>query len=180
MEEQEEIRERIDEQELAKKNAAITKEKQKISKLFAKIDKNKRDVVEKLIENVAFMSITLDELKEDIKISAENLSAIKKGMKGVTSESGGTAYAYFSDLDMTIAGKTGSAQTGVGDEAHGWFAGFAPYNDPEIAVVVLIEKAGSGGYTAETAKKIIKEYFGMNSEEVNENKEAQSSLQSVR
>lgn len=68
MEEQEEIRERIDEQELAKKNAAITKEKQKISKLFAKIDKNKRDVVEKLIENVAFMSITLDELKEDIKI----------------------------------------------------------------------------------------------------------------
>lgn len=68
MEEQEEIRERIDEQKLAKKNAAITKEKQKISKLFAKIDKNKRDVVEKLIENVAFMSITLDELKEDIKI----------------------------------------------------------------------------------------------------------------
>ena len=68
MEEQEEIRERIDEQELAKKNAAITKEKQKISKLFAKIDKNKRDVVEKLIENVAFMSITLDDLKEDIKI----------------------------------------------------------------------------------------------------------------
>ena len=123
---------------------------------------------------------TENELKEDIKISAENLSAIKKGMKGVTSESGGTAYAYFSDLDMTIAGKTGSAQTGVGDEAHGWFAGFAPYNDPEIAVVVLIEKAGSGGYTAETAKKIIKEYFGMNSEEVNENKEAQSSLQSVR
>ena len=68
MEEQEDIREKIDEQELAKKNANIKKEKQKISKLFKKIDKNKQAVVEKLIDNVAFMSVTLDDLKEDIKI----------------------------------------------------------------------------------------------------------------
>lgn len=68
MEEQEEIRERIGEQELVKKNANMAKERQKLSKLFTKIDKNKRTVVEKLIENVAFMSITLDELKEDIKV----------------------------------------------------------------------------------------------------------------
>ena len=101
-------------------------------------------------------------------------------MKGVTSESGGTAYSYFSDLDMEIAGKTGSAQTGVGDEAHAWFAGFAPYDDPEIAVVVMIEKGGSGGYTSETAKKIIEEYFGMNSDKVTEDKNAESSKESVR
>ena len=68
MEEQEDIREKINEQELVKKNANIAKEKKKINKLFVKIDKNKRAVVEKLIENVAFMSITLDELKEDIKM----------------------------------------------------------------------------------------------------------------
>lgn len=68
MEKQAEIRGRIDEQQLAKKNANIEKEKRKISRLFAKMDKNKRDVVEKLIENVSFMSITLDELKEDINI----------------------------------------------------------------------------------------------------------------
>ena len=136
-----------------------------------------KDEIEKFSDNKLN---TENELKEDLKISKKNLEAIKKGMKGVTSESGGTAYSYFADLDMTIAGKTGSAQTGVGDEAHGWFAGFAPYNDPEIAVVVFIEKAGSGGYTAETAKKIIEEYFGMNAEEVTENKKAESSLQSVR
>ena len=68
MEEQEDIREKINEQELVKKNANIAKEKKKINKLFVKIDKNKRAVVEKLIENVAFMSVTLDELKEDIKM----------------------------------------------------------------------------------------------------------------
>ena len=68
MEDKEEIREKIDEQELAKKNTNMEKEKQKMNKIFAKIDKNKKTIVEKLIDNVAFMSITLDELKEDIKI----------------------------------------------------------------------------------------------------------------
>ena len=67
MEEKEEIREKIDEQELAKKNANIEKEKQKMSKIFSKVDKNKKTIVEKLIDNVAFMSVTLDDLKEDIK-----------------------------------------------------------------------------------------------------------------
>ena len=123
---------------------------------------------------------TENELKEDINISQENIEAIRKGMKGVTSETGGTAYAYFSDLDMEIGGKTGSAQTGVGDEAHAWFAGFAPYSNPEIAIVVMIEKGGSGGYTSETAKKIIQEYFGMNSDKVTEDKKAESSKESVR
>ena len=68
MEEQEDIREKINKEELVKKNANIEKEKKKINKLFAKIDKNKQAVVEKLIDNVAFMSVTLDELKEDIKM----------------------------------------------------------------------------------------------------------------
>ena len=123
---------------------------------------------------------TENELKEDLNISKENLDAIRKGMKGVTSESGGTAYSTFSDFDIEIAGKTGSAQTGIEGEAHGWFTGFAPYNNPEIAVVVFVEKAGSGGYTAGVAKKIMEEYFGMNSEKVTEDKSAQSSVESVR
>ena len=123
---------------------------------------------------------TENETEKDLDISEENLQTIREGMKGVTSEPGGTAYSYFTDLDITIAGKTGSAQTGVGDEAHAWFAGFAPYENPEIAVIVFIEKGASGGYTASTAKEIIKEYFGMNSEKVTEDKSASSSVESVR
>ena len=84
---------------------------------------------------------TENEVKEDLNISEENLDAIRKGMKGVTSEPGGTAYSTFSDFDIDIAGKTGSAQTGIEGEAHGWFVGFAPYENPEIAVVVFVEKA---------------------------------------
>ena len=52
---------------LIEKNKKIKKEKQKLKKIFNKIDKNRQTIVEKLIDNVAFMSITLDELKEDIK-----------------------------------------------------------------------------------------------------------------
>ena len=82
---------------------------------------------------------------EDLNIKKENRDAILKGMKGVTSEAGGTAYYVFSDLDIDIGGKTGSAETGVKNQVNGWFAGFAPYDNPEIAVVVLIENAGAGG-----------------------------------
>ena len=125
---------------------------------------------------------TEDTNVEDIEISEENLDVIREGMRGVTSEAGGTAYSTFADFDMDIAGKTGSAQVVVDgkEEAHGWFAGFAPYDDPEIAVVVLIEKASSGGYTAATAKAIMEEYFGMNREEVTEDKAAESGAQTVR
>lgn len=123
---------------------------------------------------------TENENTEDVELSEEDARAIKRGMRGVTSEAGGTAYSYFTDLDIEIAGKTGSAQTGVEGEAHAWFAGFAPYDDPEIAVVVFVEKGGSGGYTSDVAKKIIEEYFGMNSETVTEDKDAESSVESVR
>ena len=123
---------------------------------------------------------TENENTEDVELSEEDVRAIKRGMRGVTSEAGGTAYSYFTDLDIEIAGKTGSAQTGVEGKAHAWFAGFAPYDDPEIAVVVFVEKGGSGGYTSDVAKKIIEEYFGMNSETVTEDKDAESSVESVR
>lgn len=139
------------------------------------------EVSKEEIENYTKNTIgTENELKEDLNISEENLDAIREGMKGVTSESGGTAYSTFADFDIDIAGKTGSAQTGIEGEAHGWFVGFAPYDEPEIAVVVLVEKAGSGGYTAEVAKEIMEEYFGMNSEKVTEDKNAVSSIESVR
>lgn len=107
--------------------------------------------------------------KEDLNIKKENLEAILKGMKGVTSEEGGTAYSTFADFNIELGGKTGSAQTDVKGKVNGWFVGFAPYDEPEVAVVVLVENAGSGSYTAEVARDILQEYFGMNMEKVEEN-----------
>ena len=107
--------------------------------------------------------------KEDLNIKKENLEAILKGMKGVTSGEGGTAYSTFADFNIELGGKTGSAQTDVNGKVNGWFVGFAPYDEPEVAVVVLVENAGSGSYTAEVARDILQEYFGMNMEKVEEN-----------
>lgn len=107
--------------------------------------------------------------KEELNIKKENLEAILKGMKGVTSEEGGTAYSTFADFNIELGGKTGSAQTDVNGKVNGWFVGFAPYDEPEVAVVVLVENAGSGSYTAEVARDILQEYFGMNMEKVEEN-----------
>ena len=120
-----------------------------------------------------------NETTEDLDVDSENLQAILKGMKGVTSESGGTAYSTFASFDIDVGGKTGSAQV-ENEDAHAWFVGFAPYDEPEIAVAVLVEHGGTGGYTAEVAKEIMAEYFGMNSNSVTENMQAISTIESVR
>lgn len=67
-EEKVDMREKISGQELIDKNKKITKETNKLKKLFKELPENKKKMTEKLIENASFMSITLDELKEDIKI----------------------------------------------------------------------------------------------------------------
>ena len=118
------------------------------------------------------------EKTEELNISEENLKAILEGMKGVTSESGGTAYSTFAGFNVEVAGKTGTAQ--VGNKTNGWFAGFAPFDNPEIAIVVVVENVTHGGYTAEVARDIFAEYFGMNAEEITESQDAIPSNQVVR
>lgn len=117
------------------------------------------------------------EKKENLNIKKENIDAILKGMKGVTSEEGGTAYSTFANFNIELGGKTGSAQTDVQGKINGWFVGFAPYEEPEIAVVVLVENAGSGSYTAEVARDILQKYFGMNMEKVEEDLTAMPSTE---
>ena len=117
------------------------------------------------------------EKKTELDFNPNNLLAIKEGMRGVTSESGGTAYSYFKNFNIEVGGKTGSAQTGIKGKTNGWFVGFAPFDDPEIAVVVMVENGGSGGYNSETARDIIAEYFGMNAGKITENMTAKPTTQ---
>ena len=86
-----------------------------------------------------------------------NVKAVLEGMKNVTTESGGTAYSIFKDSSIQVGGKTGSAQ--AGNKTHAWFVGFAPFDNPEIAVVSIIENGGHGAYAAQVAKDIFDSYF---------------------
>lgn len=90
-------------------------------------------------------------------IRPENLTVVREGMRQAVTE--GSARAL-NDLFFTSAGKTGTAQTGAYGKNHGWFVGFAPYENPEIVVAVLVEE-GSGGSTdaVPIAKEVLYYYF---------------------
>ena len=106
------------------------------------------------------------ETKEDLAINQNNLKAVLEGMQLVT-EQGGTAYSIFKNFDIQIGGKTGSAE--AGNKTNAWFVGFAPYENPEIVVVVFVENGSHGYYSAEVTKEIMEAYFGLN-ENIEENK----------
>ena len=64
----------------------------------------------------------------------------------------------FADIGITVAGKTGSAQSTEG--THSWYLCFAPAENPQIAIVVLMEGAGNGSkYAVPAAKQILHAYF---------------------
>ncbi|MDF2499921.1 MAG: penicillin-binding protein transpeptidase [Anaerosporomusa subterranea] len=76
--------------------------------------------------------------------TVENATKVAAMMKTVVERgTGKPANAY----SVSIAGKTGSAENPHGD-AHAWFIGFAPVKDPQFAIAVIVENAGSGGATA--------------------------------
>ena len=125
-----------------------------------------------------------EENNENITLNKDYVNAVREGMKSVTSGESGTAYVRFKDFNIKVGGKTGSAEAGKdangNDIVNAWFAAFAPYDDPEIAVVVMVENGGHGNYTAEAVRNIMAEYFGMNTQNVTEDMQAVSYTESMR
>lgn len=105
--------------------------------------------------------------ESNIKLKQENINAITEGMKTVTSEVGGTSYITFKNSKIEVAGKTGTAQVSQGSE-NALFVGFAPADDPKIAVVAVVEHGGNGVYTASVVRPIMDEYFNITQEEKTE------------
>lgn len=102
-----------------------------------------------------------------VELDAENLEAIKQGMLEVV-ESTSTVSRAFANLTahgIQVGAKTGSAQVTGQENANGLFVCFAPYDDPEIAICVAVEKGGSGAATAVIAARMLEEYFGIEPEE---------------
>lgn len=112
---------------------------------------------------------------DNLQISDENLNAVLEGMRDVTDD--GTAKSIFVNFPITVGGKTGSTE--AGNYINAWFVGFAPFDDPEIAVVAMVENGGHGYYVAEVVREIIREYFGMNVQEINENVGASSEVEFI-
>ena len=116
--------------------------------------------IEKTMEE--FTNVKFESRK--INIKEEYLNAIKEGMLSVTTETGGTANIVFKNSNIKVAGKTGTSQVSSGTN-NGLFVGFAPYDNPKIAVVAIIEHGEEGTYTANVVKPIMEEYFKISEED---------------
>ena len=114
------------------------------------------------------MSGVLDERGQEIRsnepkiirenlISKDNLEKVKKGMRQTVVA--GTA-RVLADLPVAVAAKTGTAQIGKNQLPHAWVTVFAPWDNPEIAMAVMVESAGEGSaIAAPIAKEILQWYF---------------------
>ena len=89
------------------------------------------------------------------EVSDSTWDAIQTGMKMVVD-----SLSAFDDVETEVAGKTGTAQESTSHPPHALFVGYAPYDDPEIAIAVRIPYGYSSGNAAEAAAYIIRYYFG--------------------
>lgn len=97
------------------------------------------------------------ELLSTIEIKDENLEAVKAGMLALTTE--GSVSRHFADLPFQVGAKTGSAQVDGQVEANAVFVCFAPYDDPEVAMALVVQRGGSGSELGAMAADILSYYF---------------------
>ncbi len=90
-------------------------------------------------------------------IDVKYLDLVKEGLRAAVTQGSARRLSF---LPVEIAGKTGTAQVGGTQKPHAWFSGFAPYDEPEIVVTVMIENGGEGSEIAvPAAEEIFREYF---------------------
>ena len=131
-----------------------------------------------VIQNVKAPDGSLSEtfqprVRREVGVSPEHLELLRRALTDVVNEESGTAYRARTHEGPLVAGKTGTAQvvsrksrSGESssawylDRSHGWFAGFAPADDPQVAFAVLVEHGGYGGTSAAPiASMVMQEYL---------------------
>jgi len=105
------------------------------------------------------------EVMSDAEISPDVMSAVQTGMRMTASSYGGTAYRIFGNYPIAVACKTGTAQTVNNHSDNLTFIAYAPADNPEIAVAVVMEYGLKGDYAMNVAKAVFDEYFGLNDDD---------------
>ena len=93
-----------------------------------------------------------------LPLLSEQLDIIRKSMEAVVSGARGTARSAFEGVSFTVAGKTGTSESGQ-EEPHAWFAGYAPAEEPQVAIAVILEHAGEGSKEAAPLFRQVAEAF---------------------
>ena len=94
----------------------------------------------------------------ELNLSGENLNAVTQGMLDLTTQDGSLA-AAFRNVPVQVGAKTGSAQVSSTTDSNAVFVCYAPYDDPQIAISLVVEHGGSGSTLASIAAEILQYYF---------------------
>ncbi len=97
------------------------------------------------------------EILSELDISEDAMLAVSEGMRMASTE--GTAASYLKNYSIAVASKTGTAQHGGTGSDNASFVCYAPADDPQIAIVVYVERGAQGGYLANAAKAVMDVYF---------------------
>lgn len=98
-------------------------------------------------------------VRNTIDMSDEYWNAIHTGMRKVVESK-----SYFSNLDVNVAGKTGTAQESRNRSNHALFISYAPYENPEISVTVRVANGYTSDYSAQIARDVYEYYYGLKDE----------------
>ncbi len=117
-------------------------------------------VVDKIIHaETGEVEILAPEITEEQVVSKETIEIVRQGMRDTVFSDGGSGSSLRS-LDVETAGKTGTAQFGADKKLHSWYASFAPFENPELAMIVLVEGGGEGhSWAVPITKEIYEWYF---------------------
>lgn len=115
----------------------------------------------KVVPHLAKLPTTHYPLPTDAIASPEAIEIVRRGMRDGVIYGSGRALAGF---PVSVAGKTGTAQWRNDSPNHAWFTAFAPYENPEVVVTVLLEEGGEGSSTAvPVAQEILRAWYGLRS-----------------
>ncbi len=108
------------------------------------------------------------EVLSTVELDSQTVDILKSAMKSVVDE--GTASSVFLNYDYEVGGKTGTAQVSSGSDTV-LFVGFAPYDDPEIVVSVVVEHGDQSSRATTVAKAVFDYYFSTQGQDTGENNE---------
>ena len=110
------------------------------------------------------------EVMSVMDMSDTALAVCKEGMRAAVTSSMGTAHTVFGGYPREVGAKTGTAEHGSGGSDNGSFACFAPFDDPQIAIVIFGEKCGGGSLVGSVARDILNVWYTMvNAGDINSN-----------
>ncbi|MFG6394173.1 MAG: peptidase [Lachnospiraceae bacterium] len=116
------------------------------------------------------------ETRNKVKIADSTWDAVHNGMYLVVNGPRSSIKSMFTGLNVTIAGKTGTAQQTKSHPNHAWFVSYAPYNNPEISVTCNIPNGYTSSNAAQTARDVYKYYFSNKGKKNKERKKVSGSI----